>query len=145
MRDTLHLTATMAMSGDQIRKDIVLPAGPTTNHTTGSLPTGLTTVSHPTGPTTVNHPTDLTTVNLLTGLTTVNLLRDLITATGKMRHRATATAIRMVQPENVVPGWVSVLLLRGGVQELLIKAIATGEVPLCNGTIRPLWALAARS
>lgn len=136
MRDTLHLTATMALSGDQIRKDIVLPAGTTANHTTGSLPTGLTTVSNLIGPTTVNQPT---------GLTIVNLQRDLTTATGKMRHRATATAIRKVHPENVVPEWESALFLRGGVLELLNKVIAAGEAPLCNGTIRPPWAQAARN
>ena len=136
MRDTLHLTATMAMSGDQIRKDIVLPADTTANHTTGSLPTGLTTVSNLIGPTTVNHPT---------GPTIVNLQRDLTTATGKMRHRATATAIRKVHPENVVPEWESALFLRGGVLELLNKVIAAGEAPLCNGTIRPPWAQAARN
>lgn len=136
MRDTLHLTATMALSGDQIKKDIVLPAGTTANHTTGSLPTGLTTVSNLIGPTTVNHPT---------GLTIVNLQRDLTTATGKMRHKATATAIRKVHPENVVPEWESALFLRGGVLELLNKVIAAGEAPLCNGTIRPPWAQAARN
>lgn len=136
MRDTLHLTATMALSGDQIRKDIVLLADTIANHTTGSLPTGLTTVSNLIGPTTVNH---------LTGLTIVNLQKDLTTATGKMRHRATATAIRKVHPENVVPEWESALFLRGGVLELLSKVIAVGEAPLCNGTIRPPWALAARS
>jgi hypothetical protein len=145
MRDTLHLTATMAMSGDQIRKDIVLPADTTANHTTGSLPTGLTTVSNLIGPTTVNHPTGPTTVNHPTGLTIVNLQRDLTTATGKMRHKATATAIRKVHPENVVPEWESALFLRGGVLELLNKVIAAGEAPLCNGTIRPPWAQAARN
>ena len=128
MRDTHHRIAIMAMSGDQIRKDTVQPAGLTTNPTTGSLQTGLTTVN-----TLTDHPM------------IVNRQRDLTTATGKMRHRETVTAIRKVYPENVAPGWESVRLLREGVREVLSKVIAAGEVPLSNGTIRAPWAQAARS
>lgn len=136
MRDTQHLNAIMATSGDQIRKDIVLPIGPTTNPTTGSLQIGLTIANRLTG---------LTTANPTTGTMIVNPQRDLTTATGKMRHRETATAIRKVHPENVAPGWASALLLREGVRELLSKVIEAGEVPLSIETIRAPWALAAKS
>lgn len=116
-------------------KDPVQAAGLTTNPTTGSLQTGHTIVNPLTGHTTANPPT---------GIIIVNRQRDLTIATGKMHHKETATAIRKVHPENVVPEWESVRLLRGGVLELLNKVIAAGEAPLCNGTIRPPWALAAR-
>ena len=135
MRDTLHRIAIMAMSGDQIRKDTVQPAGLTTNPTTGSLQTGPTIVNPLTGHTTTNPPT---------GIIIVNRQRDLTTATGKMRHKETATAIRKVHPENVVPGWESARLLREGAREVLSKVIAAGEVPLSNGTINPQWVLAVR-
>jgi len=125
----------MAMSGDQIRKDPVQPAGLTTNPTTGSLQTGHTIVNPLTGHTTANPPT---------GIIIVNRQRDLTIATGKMHHKETATAIRKVHPENVVPEWESAQLLREGAREVLSKVIAAGEVPLSKGTIKLPWALAAR-
>ena len=134
----------MAMSGDQIRKDPVQPAGLTTNPTTGSLQTGPTIVNPLTGHTIANPLTGHTIANPPTGITIVNRQRDLTTATGKMRHRETVTAIRKVHPENVAPEWESVRLLRGGVRVVLSKAIAVGEAPLSNGTIKLPWARAAR-
>jgi hypothetical protein len=73
----------------------------------------------------------------------VSPLSDPITATGKIHHKATATAIRKVRPGNVAPGWENVAPHSEEAREGA-RAIVAGVARHNSVTRRAAWAPAVR-